>query len=69
VPTKEVVWMHSLLSCLEHPQLNPTPLLSNNQIHIVQEKQLIGKINMSYVSSEHQIVDIFTKGLLAINVQ
>ncbi len=90
MPTKEVVWMHRLLSCLQHPQLNPTPLLSNNQIyihfvhnpefprcikhidiqfHIVQEEQLIGKINMSYVSLEHQIVDIFTKGLLAIKFQ
>ncbi len=39
------------------------------QVHIVQEKQLIGEINMSYVSSEHQIVDIFAKGLLAIKFQ
>jgi hypothetical protein len=39
------------------------------QFHNVQEKQLIGEINMSYVSSEHQIVDIFTKGLLVIKFQ
>ncbi|KAH8975119.1 hypothetical protein BDL97_01G139700 [Sphagnum fallax] len=90
VATKEVVWLHHLLSCLGHPQLNPTLLLSNNQsyihlvynpefprcikhidiqFHIVQEKQLIGEINMFYVSFEHQIVDIFTKGLLAIKFQ
>jgi hypothetical protein len=90
VATKEVVWMHRLLSCLGHQQLNPTLLLSNNQsyihlvynpefprcikhidiqFHIVQEKQLIGEINMFYVSFEHQIVDIFTKGLLAIKFQ
>jgi len=90
VATKEVVWMHCLLSCFEHPQLNPTPLLSNNQnyihlvynpefprcikhidiqFHIVQEKQLAREIDMSYVSSDHQIVDIFTNGLLAIKFQ
>lgn len=76
VPTKEVVWMHCLLSCLGHSQLNPKPLLSNNQsyihlvhnpefprcikhidiqFHTVQEKQLIGEINMSYISSDTKL--------------
>lgn len=34
VATKEVVWIHCLLYCLGHPQLNPTLLLLDNQSYI-----------------------------------
>jgi hypothetical protein len=34
VTTKEVVWIHCLLYCLRHSQLNPTLLLLDNQRYI-----------------------------------